>query len=138
MDSTRLSSVLAVGDHVVIALVLGWGYVDHHPDGLAGLLDLTGLVSAAGPFLLAFLFVALVAGTYGRARLVDRWWSLRTVAATWFGAVGVGLVLRTSPLVGDGATWPFALVVTGTGLLALLAWRLAVDLALVRRLDVES
>lgn len=141
MAFDRQRYVVAAGDHAVIALVLGWGYVDHHTDGVAGLLDVAGLAEAVAPFLAGFLVVALLFGTYARERVLDRAWSVRTVAGTWFGGAGLGLVIRTSPAVEGAATWPFGLVVTGFGLLALVAWRLAIGALLRRRsaaVDGES
>lgn len=133
MESDRERLAVAAGDHAVIALVLGWGYVDHRADGVAGLLDVPSLAEAVVPFLAGYLLVALLLGIYESDWIDTRSRSLRTVAGAWCGGAGLGLVIRTSPAVEGSATWPFGLVVIGFGVLALLAWRLAVDAVSRRR-----
>lgn len=122
LDRRRL--VLAAGDLAVVAVVLAWGYT-HHAGGVAGLLDVADLVETLAPFLLGYAAVAATLGAYAprRTRTLD--WSLRTAAAAWAGAVGVGLTIRTHPGLTGGVAWPFGLVVLATGLVGLAAWRLA-------------
>lgn len=127
MDADRYRAALATGDVLGIALVLSWGIVDHH--GLAGLLDPGRVVGAVAPFVVGYVAVALLAGTYERVRIATLAWSLRTVTATWLGALGVGLVIRSSPAVVGGASWPFGLVLIVFGLPVLLAWRLGAHVA---------
>lgn len=114
---------LAVGDHLAIAAVLGYGMTVHN--GLDALLDPRAITETLGPFLAGFLVVALLAETYAPPHRDALPASVRAVSVAWFGAVGIGLTLRTTWLVEGGAATPFALVVTGFGLLGLLAWRLA-------------
>lgn len=119
----RRALVLAVGDHLAIAAVLAYGVVHH--GGRSQLFDVGELAETLGPFLVGFLAVAVLAGTYGPANRETLGAGLRAVTVAWVGAVGIGLTLRTTWLVEGGAAEPFALVVAGFGLLALFAWRLA-------------
>lgn len=119
-DRDRL--LLAAGDHGTIAAVLGVGYVSHH--SLAALLDVASVLEVVGPFLLGNLVVAALLDAYAPERTDSLASSARTVAATWCGAVGLGLIARTAPTLEGAATWPFGLVVLGFGLLGLLAWRI--------------
>lgn len=131
----RETAAVALGDAGVLIAILAWGLVDHH--GVAGLLDPSRVVGTIAPFLGGFLFVAALARIYDPARRVEFAESLRSVAAAWFGGAGIGLVIRTSPLVEGGATWPFGLVATGSVLLGLLAWRSAVHLLATRHSQVD-
>lgn len=127
---------LALGDVGVVTAIVGWGIVDHN--GLAGLAEPGEVVGTIGPFLAGFLGVALLAGTYAPERRATLVSSVRNVAVAWVGGVGIGLVVRTSPVVDGGATWPFGLVVTGTVLLGLLAWRVGAYALLARWSELDQ
>ncbi|GAB3688856.1 hypothetical protein GCM10028857_23540 [Salinarchaeum chitinilyticum] len=112
---------LAVGDHLTVIAIVGWGVVDHN--GVAGLTDPTELLRTIGPFLAGFAVAALLVGCYEPTRTATAATQLRSVAAAAVGAVGLGLVIRISPLVAGGAAWPFPLVMLGTITVGLLGWR---------------
>ena len=114
---------LAVGDHLAVIAIVGWGIVDHH--GLAGLTDLQEVTGTIGPFLVGIVVATLLVGTYEPRNTATATTQLRSVAAAATGTVGVGLVIRTSPAIEGGAAWPFGLVMLGTVTLGLLFWRTA-------------
>jgi hypothetical protein len=122
---------LAVGDHVVVAAVVAMGVVEHH--GVEGLTDAQQVIESVGPFLVGYAVAAVLVGCYEArttATTPDELRSplaiaveLRSVLAAIVGAAGIGLVIRTSPGIEGGATWPFGLVIIGTLTVGLLAWR---------------
>jgi hypothetical protein len=114
---------LAALDAVVVIAVLIAGELQHGFDPLHDPLRVAGTLA---PFLLGWLVFAGVAGLYARTDrpLVA---DLRLLVVTWFAAANVGLVLRSSPWLHGGVTWPFGPVVTGTVLVALVAWRIVFD-----------
>jgi hypothetical protein len=118
----RPTALLAAGDAAVVTGVLLVGELTHDVAILANLTRVSKLVAA---FLLGWFLLAGLLGLYD-GRSWELWPSLRTTTAAWLGAANVGLLLRGSPLLAGGTTWPFPLVITGLVLLALLAWRLAV------------
>lgn len=124
MHPDRRRYAVAAGDVAALAIVLAWGYV-HHARGVADLLRVADLVETTGPFLLGYLVVAALLGAYEADRTTALAWSLRTATAAWAGGLGLGLVARTHPTIEGGAAWPFGLVVLASGLVALVAWRLA-------------
>ncbi|AGN01136.1 hypothetical protein L593_05935 [Salinarchaeum sp. Harcht-Bsk1] len=119
----RNGLALAAGDHLAVIAIVGWGIVDHH--GLEGLTDLQEVVETIGPFLVGIAVATVLVGTYEPAHTATAAAQLRSVAAAAIGAVGVGLVIRTSPAIEGGAAWPFGLVMLGTITLGLLFWRSA-------------
>jgi len=117
VQSTRL----AAGDAAVVAAVVLAGQVSHGTNPLAAPLE---TVETVGPFLAGWLVAAGLLGVYraeGHA--------LRLVTGAWIAGANLGLLVRGSPLVAGGTTWPFPLVITGTTLGAVLLWRGAVVLA---------
>lgn len=112
---------LAALDVVVVIAVLIAGELQHGYDPLNDPLRVAGTLA---PFLLGWLVFAGVAGLYARTDrpLVA---DLRLVVVTWFAGANVGLVLRSSPWLHGGVQYPFGLVVTGTVLVVLVAWRVA-------------
>ncbi|WP_248517239.1 DUF3054 domain-containing protein [Salinarchaeum laminariae] len=117
----RDALALAVGDHLAIVAIVGWGVVDHN--GVDGLTDSAELAGTIGPFLVGFAVAALLVGCYEPTRTATAATQLRSVVAAAVGGVGIGLVIRTSPLVDGGAVWPFGLVMIGTITVGLLFWR---------------
>lgn len=111
---------LAVLDAVMVIAVLIAGEVQHGVDPVGDPLRVVGTLV---PFLAGWVLFAGVAGLYART---DRSFvaELRLLVVTWFAAANVGLVLRSSPWLHGGVTWPFGVVVTGTVLVVLLVWRI--------------
>lgn len=114
---------VAVGDAVVLALLVAWGVFRH--GGVDALADVGSLVETVGPFVLGYLAVALVIGVYATPVLDDPLWGVRTAAGAWIAGTGIGVIARTHPEVAGGVAWPFGLVLIGIGTAGLLAWRLA-------------
>ncbi|WP_254523697.1 DUF3054 domain-containing protein [Natrinema caseinilyticum] len=112
-----VTAVVDVG--LVVALVL-LGNIEHGGNPIAEPLESLGTVT---PFVIGWVSVALLAGIYTRDRPLDPD-GVRLAAVTWIAAANVGLMLRASSLFDGGTTWPFPLVITGIGLIALLGWRL--------------
>lgn len=115
------SAIVAAVDLALIVAVVIAGLLSHN---LSPLSDPLGAIETTVPFAVGWGVVALLLGLYREAWLTDLSVSLRTVVAAWLGAVGVGLVLRTSPAFDGGATWPFGLVIVGSVLVVLVPWRL--------------
>lgn len=117
----RHSVVVAAVDFTLIVAVVIAGLVSHDSSPLSNPL---AAIETVVPFAVGWGLVAGLLGLYRQAWLSDLAASLRTVVAAWLGAVGVGLVLRTSPTFDGGATWPFGLVIVGSVLVVLVPWRL--------------
>ncbi|QLG47808.1 DUF3054 domain-containing protein [Natrinema halophilum] len=111
--------VTAVVDVSVIAGLVLLGNIEHGGNPIA---EPFASVETIAPFVIGWLAVSLLAGVYTRDR-VQGSHRYRQMAVTWIAAANVGLMLRASSLFDGGATWPFPLVITGTGLVALLGWR---------------
>lgn len=135
-DRVDAPRVLAAGDLLVVVAVVAWGIVDHR--GPSGLLALGRTAETIGPFALGFALVALLAGTYARRPGATFGRSLRAVTVAWLGGANVGFLLRGSPFLAGGVTWPFPLVLTGGVLVGLLAWRAVAWWLLGARADVEE
>ena len=112
--------LLGAVDVALIAGLLLFGQRQHGIDPIAEpLASLDTIV----PFLLGWGVAALLAGVYAHDVTVTPARAARATAVAWMAAANVGLILRSSPVFDGGAPWPFNLVVTGTGLLVLLSWR---------------
>lgn len=116
--------VTAVVDVCLVAALVLLGNIEHGGDPIADPIDSLGTVA---PFVIGWLSVALLAGIYTRDRPLDAD-GVRLIAVTWIASANVGLMLRASSLFDGGMTWPFPLVITGTGLIVLLGWRLGYGL----------
>lgn len=114
-------TIVAAVDITLIVAVVTVGLLSHNVSPLS---DPLGAVETIVPFALGWALVAGLLGLYQTAWLSDPVASVRTVVAAWLGAVGVGLVLRTSPAFDGGAAWPFGLVIVGSVLVFLVPWRL--------------
>lgn len=111
---------LAAGDVVVIVGLLLVGELSH---GITPWGQPVRVLGTLVPFLIGWVVTAAVLGTYADRLLATPAWLVRTGAATWLGAAGVGLLLRGSPLFHGDVTWPFPLVITGLGLAVVVVWR---------------
>ena len=127
----RSGWIVAGGDVLLIVAVVIVGQLSHDISPVSDPLRTAGTVL---PFLVGWLLLAGLLDLYRGPRIEDLQTAIRSVLAAWFGAVGVGLVGRTSPSVEGGAAWPFGLVITGTVLAVLLPWRLVA----ARVLEFES
>ena len=112
--------LLAAADVALIAGLLAFGQRQHGIDPIAEpLASLETIV----PFAVGWVVAALLAGVYARDVAVTPARAARATAIAWIAAANVGLILRSSPAFEGGTPWPFNLVVTATGLLVLLTWR---------------
>ncbi|WP_247000715.1 DUF3054 domain-containing protein [Halosolutus gelatinilyticus] len=121
--ATADRETLALGA-IDVAVVVGFvtvGLLSHDVNPIAD--PITSLETIA-PFALGWLVIAPVAGVYARDVATSAPRTARSVSVAWIAAANVGLILRSSPAFDGGAVWPFNLVMTGFGLLALLGWRL--------------
>lgn len=117
LDRTTL--LLAVGDVAVVAGLLLFGYRQHG----GTLTEPLAAAETIAPFLLGWLVAAPLAGGYAPDVASSATRAARVTTVAWLAAANVGLLLRSSPLFEGGAAWPFTLVITGTGIAVLVAWR---------------
>ena len=118
-QDTRRVLVGIVDVMVVVSLVVV-GQLHHGVNPLADPVTSAGTVI---PFVVGWLVVAPLAGVYTSQNRASPHRALRLTAVAWIAAANVGLILRQSPLFDGGIVWPFALVMTGTGLVVLVGWR---------------
>ncbi|OLZ41008.1 hypothetical protein A6E15_08395 [Natrinema saccharevitans] len=103
----------------IVGIVL-IGRISHNGNPIA---EPIASLETVTPFVVGWLAAAALAGVYAADRAgASR--EFRLPAVAWIAAANVGLMLRGSPLFDGGATWPFPVVITATGLTALLGWRL--------------
>lgn len=121
---------LAGGDALVIALFLLAGELSHGVDPLA---HPFAVLETFAPFLIGWFVVAPIFYAYDRSALATPRRAGRLAAGAWLGAANVGLILRGAPYFSGGTTWPFPLVITGVGLVSLVAWRVAASVFLAPR-----
>lgn len=116
----RVLTLAAVDVLAIVALIL----VGQRSHGIGLLSDPVASVETMIPFVAGWIVASLLAGVYSRdvATSVPR--AVRLTAVAWIAAANVGLLLRASDLFTGGAEWPFGLVMTGTGLIVLLGWRI--------------
>ncbi|MFC4437701.1 MULTISPECIES: DUF3054 domain-containing protein [Natrialbaceae] len=107
-----------------VALLAGILLVGQRSHGVNPLAEPLVALETVIPFVAGWLVMATLAGVYasGVSSSVAR--TARTTTVAWIAGANVGLLLRASPLFDGGAAWPFPLVITGFGLLALVAWRI--------------
>jgi hypothetical protein len=117
----RRTVAVAAGDLLAITAVVGWGLFSHY--GAAAFATPADSVATILPFLVGWPIPALLAGVYDDAVVADAVAAVRYVAVAWVAAANIGLILRTSPLFGETATWPFPLVLTAGVLVVLVGWR---------------
>lgn len=121
IDPRPRTAILAVGDVTVLLVVVAAGLLEH---GLNPLSRPVYVLVTAIPFLLGWLVVAPFLGAYART-----WWR-RPIAGVvalvpiWVVAAWVGAQIRATALFPGGAQTVFVLVMIGSGLVALVPWRL--------------
>lgn len=115
----RETLLLGLGDVTIVAAFVLAGLVTHEIDPIGSPLY---AIETVVPFVVGWLAIAPLAGVYGlRSHSIGH--VVRVITVAWIAAANVGLMLRSSSLFGGGAEWPFALVMTGFGLLVLVGWR---------------
>ena len=113
---------LALGA-VDLALVAGIILVGQLSHGIDPLSEPLVALETVVPFAVGWLAMAPLAGLYAPGVAASFARALRVTTVAWVAAANVGLILRASALFDGGAAWPFPLVMTGFGLLALVGWR---------------
>lgn len=115
-------SVLALGaiDLALLAAIIVVGQLSHGVEPLAE--PLVALETVV-PFAVGWLAMAPLAGLYAPGVATSLATAVRVTTVAWVAAANVGLIMRASALFDGGASWPFPLVITGFGLLALVGWR---------------
>lgn len=103
---------------IIVAFVLV-GLLSHGVDPIA---EPVASIGTIAPFVIGWLLIAPLAGVY-TTRPVSVARVGRVTIVAWIAAANVGLILRSSPLFDGGSVWPFNLVMTGIGVLALVGWR---------------
>lgn len=121
--------LLAVVDVGLLAGLVLVGQLSHGIDPLA---DPAGTFETMAPFVIGWIVVAPIARVYAEDVLASRVETVRVTTVCWLAAANIGLIVRSSPSFDGSAVWAFNIVMTGLGLIALLAWRLGY-LALSRR-----
>ena len=120
IDSSAGTAMLAIGDVVVIGLIIAYGLVSHG----ANPLDIPGhYLLTVAPFWLGWVITAPIAGAYSNRTRRDIRWTVLTVSVAWIGGVLIAAVVRTSLLPGQVAP-VFVAVMIGVGLITMLGWRL--------------
>ncbi|ELY94392.1 hypothetical protein C483_02995 [Natrialba hulunbeirensis JCM 10989] len=103
---------------LLTALILYGQYSHGLVDGVPALLE------SLAPFVLGWIAMAALSGLYTRNSTASVIGTARLTALTWIAAANIGLSLRVSPYLDGAAAWPFGLVITGFGLVALVGWRI--------------
>ena len=114
--------VLAIGDLVAIVALILIGQLSHDIDPVT---EPLASIESMIPFLVGWVVISMLAGVYAREIATSVARAARSTTVAWVAAVNVGLIIRSTPLFDGGAGWPFNLVLTGSGLAILLAWRIA-------------
>lgn len=114
---------LAVGDVLVLVLLLTGGTINHH--GAAFLAaNPAYLAGTLAPFLVGWLVAAPPLGAYSPGAVETSKAAVPLAVRSWIVADVVGLGLRATPLFHGGVELVFVGVTLVTGLVGLSAWRL--------------
>ena len=113
--------VLAIGDLVAIVALILVGQLSHDIDPVT---EPLASIESMVPFLVGWLVISVLAGVYAHEIATSVARTARSTTVAWIAAANVGLIIRSTPLFDGGAVWPFNLVLTGTGLVVLLGWRI--------------
>ena len=129
LDPSRRHLAVAVGDLLVVSVLIFYGVVHHYvaepgASGILGALPPAGHVAAVvGPFLVGWVVAAVLAGAYTRAALASPLAAVVNGVGTWVLAALLGSALRATPLFPGGAPPIFILAVLGTGTVGFVLWR---------------
>ncbi|MFC7238475.1 DUF3054 domain-containing protein [Saliphagus sp. GCM10025317] len=124
-----VANVVALGDGIAILAFFGVGLLSHAVEPWAYPIH---TLRTAVPFLVGWLFVSPLVGTFRFDTLSSPSETLRYVTLGWIGASLVGAAIRATEYFPGGAPLEFVLVNVVFGLAFVLPWRLCVSL-LVRR-----
>lgn len=108
---------------VDVALIVGLIVAGQRSHGISPVSDPIASASTVVPFLIGWLVAALLAGVYARGVAASPARAARVTTVAWLAAANLGLILRSSPLFEGSAVWPFNLVMSGTGFVVLVGWR---------------
>ncbi|MFC4551479.1 MULTISPECIES: DUF3054 domain-containing protein [Halorussus] len=118
------AGLLAVGDLLVILAFLTVGELRH---GVNPVTQPLVVADTVAPFLLGWVVASLAVGAYAPGAMRSSRVAAVRAAGAWVGAAAIGLALRATSLFHGESPWTFALVVTGIGVVSLVAWRVAVS-----------
>lgn len=114
--------LLATGDLLGVTAVVVAGLLSH--EGVAGLVNVLAAAETIAPFLLGYSFVAILLDAYDERSTNSPSWSARMGLVAGLAGANVGLLLRGLPVLEGGVAWPFPLVITGSIVAVVVAWRL--------------
>lgn len=129
LEDHRLAVGVAAVDVVIVVALVVIGRVHH---GQPILTDPLGVAVGAVPFVVGWLLAGLLAGVFAETTIRAVGPTARLTTVAWVAAANVGLVVRSADVVPGGTTWPFGLVITGFGLLAVVGWRVGLSMILQR------
>ncbi|EMA27357.1 DUF3054 domain-containing protein [Halobiforma nitratireducens] len=116
----RSSLTLGVADLAVLAALIVFGQRSHD---ISPVTDPVASLETIVPFAIGWIVASSLVGLYGRGITTSVPRVARLTAVSWLAAANVGFILRASPAFAGGAPWTFTVVMTGTGLVALVGWR---------------
>ncbi|WP_254767869.1 DUF3054 domain-containing protein [Salinilacihabitans rarus] len=116
----RETGVVGAADVGLLVGLIAVGVGSH---GTNPLVQPLAALETAIPFLVGWLIAAGLAGVYAERVVRSPATAARVTAVTWLAAANVGFILRSSNAFDGGVTWPFTLVLSGTGLVVLVVWR---------------
>jgi len=111
----------AVDCAVIVGFVV-LGLVSHDVNPIG---DVLYTIDTVTPFLAGWLICSALIGLYRNRTSGTITTHLQSVTVCWLAAVNVAILIRG--ILRGGIVWPFPLVMTGLGLLALLGSRTAYD-----------
>lgn len=114
--------LLATGDLLGVMAVVVAGIFSH--EGVAGLVNVLAAAETVAPFLLGYSFVAILLDAYDERATRSPIWGARIGVVAGLAGANVGLLLRGLPVLEGGVAWPFPLVITGSIVAVVVAWRL--------------
>ncbi|MFP8954340.1 DUF3054 domain-containing protein [Natrialbaceae archaeon A-arb3/5] len=117
----RQMILLAVGDVALLSGLVAVGQLTH---GVNPITEPVASLETIAPFVIGWLVVTAIAGTYTRGISPSLLETARTITVVWLAAANVGFLLRASPAFTGSTVWPFPLVMVGLGLVVLGGWRL--------------
>lgn len=121
VDSSPGTGRLALGDLLLLVSLLVTGSFRHNETGLLRIAD------TIAPFFIGWVLASLAVGAYAPGATENPKTAAIRAGSTWLVAAAIGLLLRATSFFHGNSPWTFALVVTGLGLVAFVAWRVAVS-----------